>query len=117
MRFKKIKKIANSANTPRNLLLRQRWAMAFFGVSKSKKVIIQADETWLGMMDFRRMKWCAKDTTNSVPTLNIIPRISMLIAIDTLGNLYLSLTQSNSNSKIMSIFLKELVKKLDKERP
>ena len=69
MSYKKVKKIANSANTPRNLLLRQRWALLFLGLDKSNKVIIQMDESWLGMMDFRRMKWRAKESTNSVSTL------------------------------------------------
>ena len=64
----------------------------FLGLDKSKKVIIQIDESWLGMMDFRRMKWRVKDSTNSVSTLAVIPRISMIVALDTLGNLYLSLT-------------------------
>ena len=44
------------------------------------------------------------------------PRVSMFVGVDTLGNVYLSLTQSNSNREVMSIFLQQLVLKLDKER-
>ena len=40
----------------------------------------------------------------------------MILGIDTFGSVYLSLTQSNSNSKIMEIFIMELVRKLDSER-
>lgn len=40
----------------------------------------------------------------------------MIIGIDTTGQIYLSLLQSNSNDKIMEIFFKALVNKLDKER-
>ena len=45
------------------------------------------------------------------------PRVSMFVACDTLGNVYLSLTQSNSNEQMMSLYLQQLVLKLDKERP
>ena len=41
----------------------------------------------------------------------------MIIGCDTLGNIYASLTQVNTDRKIMVIYLRELVKKLDKDRP
>ena len=41
----------------------------------------------------------------------------MLTAVDTLGNSYVALAQSNSNESMMSLFWKSLVLKLDKERP
>ena len=44
------------------------------------------------------------------------PRVSMFTAIDTLGNVYVSLSQSNSNEPMMSLYLQQLVLKLDKER-
>ena len=40
----------------------------------------------------------------------------MITAIDTEGNTYFSLTQTNTNSHIMDIFFKQLILKLDKER-
>jgi len=56
-----------------------------------------------------------KDNACSVPIVQVSPRISMIAAIDTDGNTYFSLTQTNSNSKVMEIFFKQLVQKLDKE--
>ena len=56
-------------------------------------------------------------TTNSVAQLQVVPRISMIMGIDTKGEIYLSLLQSNSNSKVIEIFLRQLVKQLDRERP
>ena len=41
----------------------------------------------------------------------------MITALDTKGNVYLSLVQSNTNVKIMDIFFQHLVKKLDSENP
>ena len=46
----------------------------------------------------------------------LAPTVSMLVAIDNMGNQYVSLTQANSNSAIMSIYLRELAKTLDKHR-
>ena len=40
----------------------------------------------------------------------MMPRISMIVAMDTNGNVYQSLTQSNSNSKIMELFFRQLVR-------
>ena len=68
------------------------------------------------MADFRQMKWQARNSSNSVAKLQIAPRVSMIVGLDTYGSIYLSLLQSNSNSKIMEIFIVELVKKLDSER-
>jgi len=40
----------------------------------------------------------------------------MILGMDTLGNVYLCLTQSNSNSQIMECFFRQLVLKLNKDR-
>ena len=39
----------------------------------------------------------------------------MITGVDKLGNVYLSLTQSNSNKGMMTLFIEHLVQKLDKE--
>ena len=46
MRYKKIVPIAWTANSHRNLILRQRFALAFLGIDLDKKVILDIDETW-----------------------------------------------------------------------
>ena len=52
--------------------------------------VINVDETWLGMTDFRRMKWREKGTTNSVPAKQVASRISMIVAFDTKGSVFLT---------------------------
>ena len=99
------------------MILRQQWALKFIEMWEAGYTFLNIDETWLGMSDFRRMKWRVHGTTNSLPTLALSPRISMITGVDTLGNSYLTLTQSNSNSKVMEIYFMALVKKLDKIRP
>jgi len=116
MRYRKIKSCSIHINSQKNLVLRQQFALKFLELLQSKKVFLNVDETWLGMSDFRRQKWRAHGTTNSVPQLQLNPRISMITGLDSEGKIYLSLLQSNSNSKVMEIFFRQLVKKLDRER-
>ena len=81
------------------------------------RVYLNIDETWLGMSDFRRRKWQAPGTTNSVAALSMAPRVTMILAVDSTGRLYFSLSQSNSNQGLFGLFMRQLVLKLDKERP
>ena len=61
MKFKKIIPLALTANSHRNMILRQRFALAFLEIDLKTKVVWNIDETWAGMSDFRRRKWCAPD--------------------------------------------------------
>jgi uncharacterized protein YcbK (DUF882 family) len=69
------------------------------------------------MSDFRRRKWQVKGSTNSVPAFSMAPRVSMIVATDSLGNIYFSLLQSNNDQFTFGIFIQRLVKKLDEDRP
>ena len=97
MKYRKIKHIPIGANTNRNLILRQQWVIACLKKDHKNRVYLNVDETWLGMCDFRRMKWQAPGTTNSISALQMAPRVTMFAAVDSLGNIYFSLSQSNSN--------------------
>ena len=55
------------------------------------KTLLNLDESWLGMTDFRRRKWKSAGTTNSVAQLQVNPRISIIMGLDTNGKVYLSL--------------------------
>ena len=57
MRYRKIKTVSLHSNSEKNLVLRQRWSLEFLAQARKKRVFINVDETWLGMSDFRRMKW------------------------------------------------------------
>ena len=117
MRYRKVQHIALSANSQRSLVLRQQWAVKLLHQDLESTIICNLDESWLGMSDFRRMKWQFPGTNNSVGAFQVTPRVSILTAIDSIGNSYIALAQSNSNESMMSLFWKSLVKKLDKQRP
>ena len=116
MKWNTIKKGAVHSNSERNLILRQQAALVLIDLLHKKKVILNIDETWLGFGDFRHHKWQAYGTPNSVRTLQLVPRISMIVGIDTLGNVFCTVTQANSNAAVMRVFFSSLVKRLDRER-
>ena len=91
--------------------------MHFLELDFKAKNIINIDETWLNMSDFRRRHWRPYKCNYSVPSKQVQPRISMITGVDQQGNIYLSLTQSNSNKSMMTLFMEQLVLKLDKQNP
>lgn len=60
------------------------------------KIIVNVDETWIGQTDFRRRKWRVPGTTNSMENFLINPRVSMIAAVSSVGELYFSLPQDNT---------------------
>ena len=117
MSYRKIRVQAINFNSDRNIYLRQAWAKRFLKSDLKSKVLLNIDESWLSNMDLRAMKWGFKGENNNLEKKTMNPRISLIVGIDTLGNIYYSISQSNSNSKMMDIFFKELTLKLDVDRP
>ena len=117
MSYCKIQKTAVHLNSVKNLVLRQQFSVQCLDIFRQDKIILNVDETWLGMTNFKQMKWRAKGTTNSVPVVTMLPRITMIAGLDTQGRVYVSLIQGNSNDQTMDIFFRHLCMKLDRERP
>ena len=78
--------------------------------------ILNIDESWVDLSDYRFMKWVDYRRPASVAKKSVTPRISLIAAIDNLGNMYACMTQVNTDGKIMCMYLRELTKVLDKER-
>ena len=80
--------------------------MAVLEKDHKSKIYLNIDETWLGMSDFRRRKWQPYGRSNSVVALSMAPRVTMTVAADSLGNVYFSLSQSNSNQDTFGLFIR-----------
>jgi len=92
MRFRKVQRGPVHLNSARNLILRQQGALKFLELIDQGKILINVDESWLNECDFRRMKWREYGSTNTIPGLQLVPRITVIAALDSLGNIYLTLT-------------------------
>ena len=79
--------------------------------------VLNIDETWINDTNYTRMMWCPPRTPATMATRPTSYRISMIAALDTEGCVYYSLTQANTDSDVMMIFLIHLVEQLDLERP
>ena len=117
MRYKLVKPISWFENSAKSKILRQQFALAFLDIDLEKKVVVNIDQTWLGQSDFRRRKWRPHRHTNSVAQLALAPRISVIAALDTDGEVYLTLHQANTNGDNMILFFKHLILSLDKNKP
>ena len=98
MRYKKVKEISWQGNSPKNLVLRQQYAMSFLQLDLRSKIILNVDETWIGQTDYRRRKWSKRSQPDSVRKKKVNPRISVITGLDTRGNVYMTLLQANNNS-------------------
>ena len=57
LKFQKIKKIPNKANSVRNRYMRQQFGMKMLDLLASNKRILNIDETWIGQTNFARQSW------------------------------------------------------------
>ena len=57
MKYRKVLPVSIHGNSEKNLVLRQQFARNMINLLKAGKTLLNVDETWLGMTDFRRMKW------------------------------------------------------------
>ena len=67
MGYRAINEIAPHANSEKNLVLRQRFAVEFLRLAATGAVFICIDETWLNQTDFRRRSWQVRGQRRSLP--------------------------------------------------
>ena len=115
LRYKKLKRVAWQGNSERCLVTRMLYARRLLEILDEGKRIINIDETWLPHLDFRRMSWRRRGEANSIPSRGLSQRVNMIAALDTEGRLYLSLTQQNTESDVMLMFMSRLALLLSQE--
>ena len=81
------------------------------------KRIINVDESWIPETNFNRSMWCPKNTPCTITDKFMSPRLALIAALDTDGNIYFSLTHANTDSDVMLLFMLRLVNKLNQETP
>ena len=81
------------------------------------KRVINVDESWVPETNYNRSMWCPTNAPCTITDKFMSPRLALITALDTDGNVYFALTHSNTDSNVMLLFLLELVNKLNQETP
>ena len=79
--------------------------------------VINLDETWLNETSFIRKTWAPKDSRSNATLNSVIPRVSMIAALDTDGRVWFALSHAATDSNMMALFLQRLTQVLHRETP
>ena len=79
--------------------------------------VINVDESWLNGTRFLRRVWAPAGAPATITDKQVAPRISLIVALDTEGKIWFALTQANTDSDVMTTFLRKLMDQLDLESP
>lgn len=72
---------------------------------KTGKRVINIDETWFNETNFIYKMWTSPNAPATVCETSVAPRVAMIAALDSDGQIYFSLTHANTDSSIMMLFL------------
>ena len=92
LKYKRIKKISFQGNCQRSMVLRQQFSIKMLELLESGKRILNIDESWISGMKYVYRKWKAHGSTNSIAEKQVQPRVSLILAMDTEGDVYGSFT-------------------------
>ena len=95
--FKRVKKVPLHANSLRNQHMRQQFSLKMLELLVEGKRILNVDETWFGESCYVRTGWQMTMNQESLRNNIFQPRITMFVAMDNFGDVYLSLMQTNNN--------------------
>ena len=91
--------------------------MRILPLLEARRRIINVDESWLNGTRFIRRMWVPSNGAGTFTDKQVAPRISLISALDTDGNIWFSLTQTNTDADVMTTFLRYLSRQLDLEFP
>ena len=117
MSYRKLEQLHPGTNSDLNKVIRKQWAIEYMRLLKARRTIINIDETWLNMTEFRRHAWGERGKRLSVPTLKAMRRISMTLAFDNEGKVHYALSDQHTNSATFGLFMSHLAATLDHDRP
>ena len=117
MGYRLAKGVPIQSNLERALVLRQQYSLRLLPLLEKKTRIINIDESWLNQTRVLRRTWVPSDAPGTFREKQVIPRISLILALDTDGKMWCALTQANTDADVMTLFLQHLARRLDLESP
>lgn len=117
MGYRLARQVPVQSNSERCLVLRQQYSLTMLPELSVGRRIINVDESWLNSTRFLRRLWVPTNAPATFSDKQVSPRISLILALDTEGRIWFALTQANTDTDIMTTFLRHLVRQLDREDP
>ena len=97
--------------------MRQQYSLRILPLLEAGKRIINVDESWLNQTRHLRRTWVPSGAPSTFREKQVAPRVSLILVLDTDGRLWFSLTQVNTDADVMTLFLRYLARRLDRETP
>ena len=89
---KKIKRVSSPGNSERCKVLRHLYAKAILPLYDNNKHIINVDESWMSVSDFRASSWNFSGTENNYSDRTLGSKVNLIVAVSSKGYVWLSLT-------------------------
>jgi len=103
------KKVPIQSNSERCLVQRQQYAFKILELLHDDWRVINIDESWINETNYTRMMWSPTSAPNTMISKAVAPRLALIAALDTDGKVYYSLTQANTDSDVMMLFMVHLI--------
>ena len=55
-------------------------------------ILVSVDESWLSDLGYTRRKWRARNDTNGLPVKQLYPKVNLIGAVDSNGEIYSACT-------------------------
>ena len=81
------------------------------------KRILSFDESQIEFNNYPGYKWIERGKQKNIKVSPMWPRMTLVIAVDNLGNIYCCIFQANSNQLTSALMLTKLVRQLETEDP
>ena len=115
MSYRKARVISHHTNAPKNLILRQMWAIKFLQLLESDVELWNVDQSAITSMQVTKRGWFGKGESGNVSGKQLRARINLTVAISTRGRCAYSMHFEKNNTPAVVLFFKYLFLLLEKE--
>ena len=106
--FRRVKRVAHVGNSEKNRVLRHLYARKMLKIYSDGAHVINIDESWVPVTDFRSHCWNRSSENNSLPEQVMGHKVNLICAVSSEGLVWLSQTQCNTDENVMQMFLSKL---------
>ena len=88
--YRRIKRVVHAGNSERCKVLRQLYARKMLELFSQGKHIVNIDESWVPVSDFRRRCWNRAGEDNSLSDRPLGHKVNIIVAVSSDGSVWLS---------------------------